>query len=231
MTFFIPGINNISTLLGVANAMSTGISQETRDFMRQQGLIVGDLDPTESLIAITGDALGETRTYLNDVSTQFNLPEYRPNSFVMPASYSETISNAMTSLRDLQNVMAANPGFEGTPTAATLREQRQLELMEEQNVINQQLSERIGSLAANTDGLTDILDNLVANSNSSNNLMTSMSETLGNIQAWLFRMEQQIANQNAAAEAAAVAAQAAADAAALAAETAANNTAPAAPAV
>lgn len=223
MPGFIPGINNLGTLFSYTNWVTTTVNQETEALMRQQGTLLNGMDLNQSLSAITNAAVSDARALVDQVKTTYpEMPDYQPNSFNMPASYNNTISAAMTSYRDIQAQIAADPTFKGTPTEATLREIRQLELTEQQNQINAQLSENIGVLAANTTGLTDILDDLVRNSTSSNNMLSGISNTLNGIQTWLFNLEQQLAAQTSAAEAAAQAAAAAAEAADTASELAAN---------
>ena len=207
------GIGSLSSLF----SLTSSVTRDTREFadqlMANQGYLIDGMDIYESLSTLTSDAVSTANNLVSQMEEQYDLPEYTPYSFNPPASYATDIAAAMNQARDVQAQLAADPTWEGTPSASTLREIQQLELQEQQNAIMQTLSTNMGDLAANTNGLTDMLNDMQTTATNSNTTLNSLLSTINGIQSWLFNLEQQLAAQTSAAEAAAAAAAAAAEAA------------------
>lgn len=222
--------------MNYASSYSRQVTKEAEKMMQDNGLLLNGMDVYNSLATLTGAAVKEANAVLGKVNTANpgQIPKYSSSGFNPPKNMNATISAAMGDVREIQAHLAADPTWKGNPTAATLREEKQLELMEKQNILLEGLNVNMQALANNTTGLTDTLNTIATSQaaeldtlnnmsdkqttelnslNSTNNLFTTLLNKVTTIQDWLLKMEQQMATQADAAAAAVQAANAAATAA------------------
>lgn len=227
--FYLNGISSINQLVNYSGSYVSGVNQETRELMIRNGQLINGMDVYNSLSAMTSSAVSDANALVADLKAAYpdQIPDYKPFSYNAPKNINETLAAAMTNVRDVLAQKAADPTWTGTKTQKTLREERQLELMEQQNALMIELTDNISSLVNNTNGLGARLDaittaqnQMVASQNqmvqgqqTQNNMFTNLLNRVSDIQDWLLRMEQQMAAQTSAAAAAAEAAAAAAAAA------------------
>ncbi len=182
MIIFTSGIGGINQLLSYANMYASSVSREANAIMQQQGYVLNGMDVYNSLYTLSSSALGDARNVLAQVNQNNpDIPAYQPFSFNPPKNMGQSINDAMAQVRYVQERKAADPNWKGEPTEKAKREERMLELTEQQTAVMNQLSQNIETLNANTQGLPDWL--------------RSMTSSLTNIQDVLLRMEQSLAAQ------------------------------------
>lgn len=189
-------INNTNDLMNFASMYSTNVTAEARGFLANQGLIVGELDAVESLRALTRDSLAQTRDVLTQVTANNpELPPYSPSNYTLSDSFNQVIFDAMDYKRYVEQRLAEDPNWEGDPTAATEREERIIQLTEQQTQAMNELNANIGVLATNTNNLPQMLNNLVQTSEDNNTVMGNLLGTVNSIQQWLVNFEEQMTLQ------------------------------------
>lgn len=210
---------SITNLLSFASSASRTVTQEAREMAANSGAFAPGLMNNDDVNSVVSEALANAKL-LNDAYKQAypGIPDYSSNTFNPPANMTAYLTGAMDTVDYIQNKLAQDPAWTGDKTEATLREERQLELMEEQNETMKSLDSNIKTLNSNTDGLPELLGDLSAQSTRQTSIMDTLLNRVGEIQQWLLNLEQQLANQTQASEAAAEASEAAAAAAAAAAE-------------
>jgi hypothetical protein len=122
------GSFSINQLLATSRTTSNQVAQENNARLADNGLIRDGMDQYETLAAISNENVSATFQFLDTLAANHpDIPKYSNNTYTPPAAYGDAMRNARAASADIAAKLAADPNWKGTPSAAALREQAQID--------------------------------------------------------------------------------------------------------